>query len=81
MIACHSLISRTTPCSVAGGDTALIHRARRRQQIGRITARVVECFDLRFEGLTLLVLGHKRQFALCVFWYGHEELCRPSAGM
>jgi len=43
------------------GDTARVHRARRRQQVGRVAARVVECLDPRREGLTLLVLGDKRQ--------------------
>ena len=74
MIACHSLISWTAPFSVTVSTLALIHRRTRWwQQIGSITARVVECLDLRFEGPTVLVLGHKRQFALGVFRYGHEK--------
>ena len=74
MIACHSLISRTAPFSVTVVDAGLIHRVpERRQQVGRVTARVVERLDLRLEGLTLLVLGHKRQFALGVFRDGHED--------
>ena len=40
--------------------------ADRRQQVGRVNARIVERFDLRFERLTLLVLGQQRQFALGV---------------
>src|ERR1017187_2137508 len=33
----------------------------RRQQVGRIVARVVECLDPGLERLALLVFGHKRQ--------------------
>jgi hypothetical protein len=46
------------------GDTALVHRTRRRQQVERVGARVVECLDPRCEGLPRLVLGDKSQFAL-----------------
>ncbi len=63
-----------------GGDTGLIHRARRRQQVGRVAARVVECLDPRFEGLTLLVLGHESQFALGVFRDGHENHAENTGG-
>ena len=40
-----------------GVDTGLIHRGRGGQQVGRVIARVVEGFDLRSEGLAILVLG------------------------
>ena len=80
MIACHSLISRTAPFPVAVATLALIHRARRRQQVGRVAARVVERLDLRREGLPVLVLGDERQFALGVFRYGHEDHGENTAG-
>src|SRR5271155_1819125 len=53
------------------GDAVFIYRTRRRQQVGGVLARVVKCLDPRREGLTRLVLGHKRQQALRVLWYRH----------
>ena len=67
MIACHSLISRTAPFSVTVATLLLSIVPAGGSRSGVSLARVVECLDLRFEGLTILVLGHKRQFALGVF--------------
>src|ERR1017187_3018543 len=52
----------------------------RRQQVGRIVARVVECLDPGLERLALLVFGHKRQLALCVGWDGHGYLGEIQGG-
>jgi hypothetical protein len=38
-------LAGSTP-SGPGGDTTLVQRARRGQQIGRVAARIVECLDL-----------------------------------
>src|ERR1019366_6672934 len=52
----------------------------RRQQVGSIVARVVECLDPGLERLALLVFGYKRQFALCVGWDGHGYLGEIQGG-
>jgi len=61
MIACHSLISRT---ALFGGNTPLVHHTRRREQVGRLAARVLERLDPRLEGLPRSVLGHEAELAL-----------------
>src|ERR1019366_9864972 len=57
-----------------GGDAALIHRARRRQQIRGAMPGVVKRLNLRLEGPALLVLGHEEKLALRVVRDGDENL-------
>ena len=73
MIACHSLISRTAPFPSPVATLLLSIVPGGGSRSGVSIARVVECLDLRREGLTLLVLGHERQLALRVLWYGHDN--------
>ena len=80
MIACHSLISWTASFSVTVATLSLSTVPGGGSRSGVSAARVVECLDLRLEGLTVLVLGHERQLALRVLRYGHEDHAEHTGG-